>query len=167
MWRTEIMMWYTNVRIFHNAFFFFKENSEEMTRTEKNDRFKRQKTETYIRILALSSSEDWHLLVFTIYSSDILLCILCLYVYCVYKGRIPWHQIIVKGLVPESCPTLCDPMDRSLPASSVHGVFQVRILEWAAIPFSRGSSQPRDGTWVFRIVGRRFTIWATREAHLG
>jgi len=39
-------------------FFFFKENSEEMTRTEKNDRFKRQKTETYIRILALSSSED-------------------------------------------------------------------------------------------------------------
>ena len=112
-------------------FFFFKENSEEMTRTEKNDRFKRQKTETYIRILALSSSEDWHLLVFTIYSSDILLCILCLYVYCVYKGRIPWHQIIVKGLVPESCPTLCDPMDRSLPASSVHGVFQVIILEWA------------------------------------
>ena len=58
MWRTEIMMWYTNVRIFHNAFFFFKENSAEMTRTEKNDRFKRQKTETYIRILALSSSED-------------------------------------------------------------------------------------------------------------
>ena len=58
MWRTEIMMWYTNVRIVHNAFFFFQENSAEMTRTEKNDRFKRQKTETYIRILALSSSED-------------------------------------------------------------------------------------------------------------
>ena len=54
----------------------------------------------------------------------------------------------VKVLVTQSCPTLCDPMDCSLPGSSVHGFLQARILEWVAIPFSRGSSQPRDETWV-------------------
>ena len=48
--------------------------------------------------------------------------------------------------------------------SSVHGIVQARILEWVAIPFSRGSSQPRDQTWVSYIVGRFFTMWATREA---
>ena len=45
--------------------------------------------------------------------------------------------------VTQSCPTLCDPIDHSLPGSSVHGIFQARILEWAAISYSRGSSQPR------------------------
>ena len=68
--------------------------------------------------------------------------------------------------VAQSCPTLCDPMDCSLPGFSVHGVFQARVLEWVAIAFSRGSSQPRDRTWVSRIVGRCFTLWATREAKL-
>ena len=66
--------------------------------------------------------------------------------------------------VAQSCPTLCNPMDCSLPGSMVHGIFQARILEWAAISFSRGSSQPRDQTWVSCIADRRFTIWATREA---
>ena len=42
------------------------------------------------------------------------------------------------------CPTLCDPMDRSPPGSSVQGILQARILEWVATPFSRGSSQPRE-----------------------
>ena len=42
------------------------------------------------------------------------------------------------------CPTLCDPMDCSLPGSSIHGTFQARILEWVAISFSRGSSRPKD-----------------------
>ena len=56
--------------------------------------------------------------------------------------------------------------DYGLPGSSVHGIFQGRILEWVAISFSRGSSWPRDWTQVSRIVGRRFTIWATREAHI-
>ena len=65
--------------------------------------------------------------------------------------------------VAQSCPTLCDPMDCSLPGSSVHGIFKVRVLEWGAISFSRGSSQPRDQTQVSCIMGRRFTIWATRE----
>ena len=59
-------------------------------------------------------------------------------------------------------PTLCDPMDCSLPGS-IHGIFQARILEWVAISFSRGSSRPRDRTQVSRLVGRCFTIWATRE----
>ena len=53
-------------------------------------------------------------------------------------------------------------MDWSLPGSSVHGIFQARILEWVAISFSRRSSQPRDWTQVSHIVGRRFTVWATR-----
>ena len=65
--------------------------------------------------------------------------------------------------VAQSCPTLCDPMDGSLPGSAVHGVFQARILEWAAISFSRGSSQPRDRTCVSCIADRHFTVWATRE----
>ena len=56
----------------------------------------------------------------------------------------------------QSCPTLCNPMDCSLPGSSVHGIFQARILEWVAISFSRESSRPRDQTWVSRFVGRRF-----------
>ena len=59
-----------------------------------------------------------------------------------------------------------DPMDYSLPGSSVHGIFQARVLEWVAISFSRGSSRPRDRTQVSHIVGRRFTVWATREASL-
>ena len=54
-------------------------------------------------------------------------------------------------------------MDCSLPCSSAHGIFQARVLEWVAISFSRGSSQPRDWTRVSHIVGRRFTILATRE----
>ena len=44
------------------------------------------------------------------------------------------------------------------------GILQARILEWIAMPFSRGSSQPRDQTQVSRIAGRRFNPWATREA---
>ena len=47
-------------------------------------------------------------------------------------------------LVTQLCLTLCNPMDYSRPGSSVHGIIQARILEWVAIPFSRGSSQPRD-----------------------
>ena len=57
----------------------------------------------------------------------------------------------------------CDPMDCSLPGSSVHGILQARILEWVAIPFSRGSSWPRDWAKVCHLAGRFFTIWATRE----
>ena len=67
--------------------------------------------------------------------------------------------------VTRSCLTLCNPMDCSLPGSSVHGIFQARVLEWVAISFSWGSSWPKDRTQVSRIVDRCFTIWATREVH--
>ena len=70
-------------------------------------------------------------------------------------------------LVVQSCRTLCNPMNCSLPDSSVHGILQARILEWIAIPFSRGSSWPKNWTWVSCIVCRFFTVWATREVPLG
>ena len=69
----------------------------------------------------------------------------------------------VKEVAP-LCPALWDPMDSGPPGSSVHGILQARTLVWVAIPFSRGSSQPRDWTRVFHITGRFFTVWATREA---
>ena len=67
------------------------------------------------------------------------------------------------SVVAQSCPTLCDPTDCSLPGFSVHGIFQAIVLEWIAISFSKGSSQPRAQTQVSRIVDRRFTVRATRE----
>ena len=74
----------------------------------------------------------------------------------------------VRGLkwseVTQLCLILCDPMNYSLPRSSVRGIFQARILEWFAISFSRGSFQPMDRTWVSCIVGRCFIILAIREA---
>ena len=78
------------------------------------------------------------------------------------------RPIILKEVKSESevtqlCPTLCHPMDYSLTGSSIHGIFQARVLEWVAISFPRGSSQPRDWIRVSHIVGRCFTIWAIRE----
>ena len=60
--------------------------------------------------------------------------------------------------VAQSCPTLYDPMDCSPPGSAIHGILQARVLEWVAIPFSRGSSQPRDQTQVSRSAGRGFNL---------
>ena len=68
-------------------------------------------------------------------------------------------QTALKVKVAQSCPTLCNPMDYT-----AHGILQARILEWVAVPFFRGSSQPRDWTQVSLIAGRFFTSWATREA---
>ena len=69
-------------------------------------------------------------------------------------------------LFVQSCPSLCEPMDCRLLGSSAHGILQTRILEWVAIPFSRGSSQPRDQTQVSCIEGRFFTVWATRVGEI-
>ena len=87
-----------------------------------------------------------------------------------FQGEIKFslsHPIVFsktwESEITQSCPTLCNPMDCSLPRFSVHGIFQARIPEWVAISFSRGSSQPRDRTQVSCIVGRSFTVWATRE----
>ena len=71
--------------------------------------------------------------------------------------RTSLRQMVIGHLVTKSCLTLCDPMDFSLPVSSVLGIFQMRILEWIAISFSRGSSQPRGQTWISCIAGRFFT----------
>ena len=67
--------------------------------------------------------------------------------------------------VAQLCLTLCDPMDCSLPGSSIHGIFQGRVLEWVTVSFSRGSSWPRDRTRVSVscIAGGFLPIWATRE----
>ena len=81
--------------------------------------------------------------------------------------------------IAQSYLTLCDPVGCNPPGSSVHGILQARILEWVAISFSISfssglpfpslpfpSSRPRDQTQVSRIAGRRFNLWATREAPL-
>ena len=81
------------------------------------------------------------------------------------QKRCPFHhRMKSKSEVVQSCLTLCDPMDCSLPGFSVHGILQARILEWVSISFSRGSSQPRDRTQISHIAGRHFNLWATREA---
>ena len=72
-------------------------------------------------------------------------------------GNLALVQVKVK--VAQSRPTLCNPMDYT-----VNGILPARILEWIAFPFSRGSSQHRDGTQVSCIAGRFFPSWATREA---
>ena len=79
---------------------------------------------------------------------------------------VAWHiyTIYVHAKSLQLCLTLCVPMDYSLPGSSVHGILQARILEWVAISFSRGSSQPRDQTcisWHWQVI---LHCWATREA---
>ena len=80
---------------------------------------------------------------------------------CPHEAFSPWRR---KVKVTQSCLTLCDPMDCSLPGSSVHWILQARILQWVAIPFSRGSSWPRNWTQVSCIAGRYFTIWDSRRA---
>ena len=82
--------------------------------------------------------------------------------------------MLVLVLAAQSCPTLCNPMDCSPPGSSVHEIFQARILEWVAISFSRESSHPRDRTRVSCTAGRFFYwlsyfsfIWASLIVQLG
>ena len=60
------------------------------------------------------------------------------------ETKIPHAQSMAKSEVTQLCQTLCDPMDCSLPGSSIQGILQARILEWVAISFSRRSSRPRD-----------------------
>ena len=95
-----------------------------------------------------------------IWSDDIVIQIFIDYI--PLKVIIRWSESEVAQL----CPTLCNPVDCSLPGFSIHGIFQARILEWVAVSFSRGYSWPRGWTQVSCIVGRRFTLWVTREAPL-
>ena len=72
-------------------------------------------------------------------------------------SSLDWERGLMKSEIAQLCPTLCDPMDCSPPGSSMHGIFQARVLEWVAISFSRGSSWPKDRTRVSHIAGRCFT----------
>ena len=74
-----------------------------------------------------------------------------MYTQLLEKPVVLWKK--VKMLVTQSCPTLCNPMDCSLPGSSIQGILQARILEWVAIPFSRGTFWPRNWTGVSCIAG--------------
>ena len=76
-----------------------------------------------------------------------------------------WVCVYVCVWVAQLCQTICHPMDYSLPGFSVHGILQARILEWIAIPFSRGTSHLRDWTLVSCITGWFFTIWATGKSY--
>ena len=77
--------------------------------------------------------------------------------FIVFYYEVKWNEFT------QSCPTLCNPVDCSLPGSSICGIFQARILKWVAISFSRGSSQPRDWTQASCIAGRLLTLRATRD----
>ena len=74
---------------------------------------------------------------------------------------------VVVVLVIQSWPTLCNPLDCSLPDSSCLGILQAKLLEWVGIPFSRRSPQISIQTWVSCITGRFFSVWTTREARWG
>ena len=79
------------------------------------------------------------------------------------KYRIKWKYAAAAAKSLQSYPTLCDPIDGSPPGSPFCGILQARILEWVAVPFSKGSPHPRDQTQVSRIVGRFSVVWAMRE----
>ena len=117
------------------------------------------KVQVFPQKLSASRSKNWYSPLWTTQAlswKNMILVILVL-----ISSFVP--MVAVYGLATKSCPTLCDPMDCSPPACSVHGIFQARILEWIAISFSRGSSQPRNRTQVSCIAGRFFTNWAMRE----
>ena len=73
------------------------------------------------------------------------------------QSLVPFFLVKNIKKVTQLCPTLCNPMDGNLPGSSVHGILQARILEWVAVPFTSGSSQPRNRTGVSCIAGGFFT----------
>ena len=88
---------------------------------------------------------------------------------CVY-GIWPLTSSSVWGKeseVAQLCPTLCDPMDCGLPGSSVHGIFQAKILEWDAMPSSRGSSQPWDWTYISCVSCQYWQVDSLSLAPLG
>ena len=98
------------------------------------------------------------------------MCLLSMFsrlsIYSMYQCFIPVQILFycmkkVKVLVLQSCPTLWDPIDCNLPGSSVHGILQARILEWVAIPFSRGSSH--SVVWTYHIL----FIHLPTDGHLG
>ena len=86
----------------------------------------------------------------------------CFYVTTQTRIRCICHQF---SSVAQSCPTLCNSRTTVHQAALSKGILQARILEWFAVPSSRGSSRPRDQTHVSCVAGRFFTTSATSEAH--
>ena len=78
---------------------------------------------------------------------------------CVLVYSTKYNEILVSldCLTAKSCPALCDPMDCSPPGSSLHGIFPARILEWVAMPSSRGFPSPRNWNCVYCLAGGFFT----------
>ena len=103
----------------------------------------------FVIMFFLLSKHSWFAILcsFQVYSKEI-----HIYICCVHLLSHVW--------------LFCDLMDCSPPGSSVHGIFQARILEWVAIPFSRGSSQRRDQTLISYIGRQILYHWATGEAHI-
>ena len=89
---------------------------------------------------------------------------LCFHIRQTLNVRLSFIFLTCVCVLIQSCLPLCDPMDCSPPGSSIHGILQARILEWVAIPFTKGSSQTRDQTWVSCTPGRFFTVYRN---HLG
>ena len=104
-------------------------------------------------------------------------CFICLSVYTLsFSHKKEWNLAIwmdLEGIMLSEVSEMwvsrwvrsnsCDPIDCSPPGSSVHWIFQARLVEWVAISFFRGSSQPRDWTWASCFAGRFLTNWATRK----
>ena len=85
------------------------------------------------------------------------ICVDIRYEYILYIRFYTHTRACESAQLLQSCPTLCDLRDSSLPSSSVHGILQARILKWVAMPSSRESSQPRDWTHISCFAGRFFT----------
>ena len=119
--------------------------------------------ESVDKTVGTEASIEKHLSVFIRFASTWATLYIALFTLHVHSAaqRVPVG--LDKVLVIQLCLTLCDPVEYSLLGSSVHRIFQARILQWVTIPFSRESSQPRDRTRVSCIAGRFFSIWDTRD----
>ena len=95
-------------------------------------------------LLALKFHMYTHMELYIYYIYIGFICIVCIYIY----------KLSVHAKLLQLCPAVCDPMDCRPPGSSVRGIFQARILEWGAIPSSKGSSPPSDRTLV-SCIGRQ------------
>ena len=98
----------------------------------------------------------------SVFRKDMSVCV-CIYIHTYIYIYIHLYMCVSVYVLSQLCPTLWNPVDCSLLGFLVHGDSPGNILEWVAIPFSRGSSQPRDRTQVFCIAGGFFSFWFTRE----
>ena len=108
----------------------------------------------YLSFVWLFCCWEWAIDISNSYCRIVYFCLQLCQIFFKYFGGCNYES---ECEVAQSCPTLSDPIDYSLPGTSIHGVFQAKILEWVAIFFSRRSFRPRDWTQVSHIAGRLFT----------